>query len=75
MVADVIAAIAWALSQLAANTQRLRPGRSRPRPPFAPAGPLRARSTEASRRSAIHCLTHDRDTVMGADHIDARLPA
>jgi len=33
MVGDVIAAIAAALSQLAANTQRFRPGRSRPRPP------------------------------------------
>ena len=33
MVGDVIAMIAAALRQLAANTQRYRPGRSRPNPP------------------------------------------
>ncbi|MCC7112624.1 MAG: transposase [Deltaproteobacteria bacterium] len=33
MVGDVLAAIAGALSQLAANTHRFRQGRSRPRPP------------------------------------------
>jgi len=33
LVGDVVALISGALRQLAANTRRLRPGRSRPRPP------------------------------------------
>ena len=33
MVGDVLGTIVTALEQLAANTQRYRPGRSRPRPP------------------------------------------
>jgi hypothetical protein len=39
------------------------------------AGPPRARSTEVSMRSPIHCLSQDRNTVMGSDGIAASLQA
>ena len=37
--------------------------------------PLRARSIEVSMRSPIHCLSQDRDTVMGSDGIAEGLRA